>query len=199
MEKILLHICCAPCSVAVIKQLKEEGLEPTGFWYNPNIHPYQEYKARRDTLIEYAKSIRLPLYIKEEYGLDAFTKAVSGNIENRCGYCYAIRMEEAAKAAKELGFSAFTTSLTVSPYQNHELIHQMAQGAAKRHGVSYLPYDFSPRFREGQNDARNLEMYMQKYCGCIYSEEERYQSKIQKDLEKFQKENFIVGIHILHR
>lgn len=190
MDRILLHICCAPCSVAVIEQLKEEGLSPTGFWYNPNIHPYQEYKARRDTLIEYAESIGLPLHIKEEYGLDAFTKAVSSNIEQRCNYCYAVRMEETARAAKSLGFSAFTTSLTVSPYQNHELIHKAAQAAAKRHGVAYRPYDFSPRFRQGQSKARELALYMQKYCGCIYSEEERYQSKIQKDLNRFEKENF---------
>lgn len=190
MEQILLHICCAPCSVAVIKQLQEEGLAPTGYWYNPNIHPYQEYKARRDTLIEYAKSIGLPLYIKEEYGLDPFTKAVADHIDQRCTYCYTVRMEQTAKAAKELGFAAFTTTLTVSPYQNHGLIHEAAKRAAKRHGVTYRPYDFSPRFREGQAQARALELYMQKYCGCIYSEEERYSTKIQKDRERFEKQSF---------
>lgn len=190
MNKILLHICCAPCSVAVIKQLKEEGFAPTGYWYNPNIHPYEEYKARRDTLIEYAKSIKLPLHIKEEYGLDRFTKAVADHIDRRCAFCYTVRMEETARAAKELGFPAFTTTLTVSPYQDHKLIHECAEKAAARHGVKYLPYDFSPRFREGQAEARELELYMQKYCGCIYSEEERFAKKIQKDQERFAKQSF---------
>ena len=102
MNKLLLHICCAPCSVACIKQLRAEGIEPTGFWYNPNIHPYQEYKARRDTLIQYADSIDLALLIHDKYGLKKFTQAVSHNIEKRCGYCYAVRFEETARTAAEL-------------------------------------------------------------------------------------------------
>lgn len=186
MDKILLHICCAPCSVACIKQLREEGIEPTGLWYNPNIHPYQEYKTRRDTLIEYADSIDLALIIREEYGLDPFTQAVSSHIENRCGYCYAVRFDEAARTAKEQGFSAFATTLTVSPYQNHPLIFEIGKKAAAKHGVEFLPYDFSPRFREGQAEARELGMYMQKYCGCIYSEEDRYRKQIEKDKKRFE-------------
>ncbi len=185
MEKLLLHICCAPCSVSCIQQLRAEGIEPTGFWYNPNIHPYQEYKARRDTLIEYAKSIDLALIVRDEYGLKRFTQAVSDSIEKRCGYCYAVRFEEAARTAKEQGFSAFTTTLTVSPYQDHELIFTIGKRAGEKYGVKFLPYDFSPKFREGQAEARELQMYMQKYCGCIYSEEERYQKQIEKDQKRF--------------
>ncbi len=185
MKELLLHICCAPCSVACIEQLRAEGIEPTGFWYNPNIHPYQEYKARRDTLIEYADSIDLALIIREEYGLKKFTQAVSSNIEKRCGYCYAVRFEEAARTAKEQGLKAFATTLTVSPYQDHELIYTIGKKAAQKYGVEFLPYDFSPRFREGQNKAREIGMYMQKYCGCIYSEEDRYQKQIEKDQKRF--------------
>ncbi|MBQ7934818.1 MAG: epoxyqueuosine reductase QueH [Clostridia bacterium] len=188
MEKLLLHICCAPCSVACIKQLREEGIEPTGFWYNPNIHPYMEYRARRDTLIEYAKSVGLALEIKDEYGLRAFTKAVADHPENRCGYCYAVRMEETARYAKEHGFTAIATTLTVSPYQNHSLIFEIGKKAAEKYGIRFLPYDFSPHFREGQAEARELELYMQKYCGCIYSEEERFQAKIEKDRKRFTKD-----------
>ncbi len=182
---LLLHICCAPCSVACLEQLAEEGIAPTGFWYNPNIHLYQEYKARRDTLIAYAEKIGLPLILKDEYGLDQFTKAVSADIQNRCAYCYAIRLDETARTAKEQGFEAFSTTLTVSPYQDHAMIRKIGQAAGAKYGVEFRYYDFAPRFRDGQNKARALEMYMQKYCGCIYSEEERYQKQIEKDKEKF--------------
>jgi len=187
MKEILLHICCAPCSVTCIEQLRADGYEITGLWYNPNIHLYTEYKARRDCLIDYAKTVDLPLLVQDEYGLDRFTKAVSGEIERRCTFCYAIRMEETARIAAARGIPAFTTTLTVSPYQNHELINEIAAKAAARHGVEFVPYDFSPRFREGQARARELELYMQKYCGCVYSEEERYAQKREKDAKRFEK------------
>ena len=185
MNRLLLHICCAPCSVACLEQLAEEGIKPVGFWYNPNIHPYQEYKARRDTLIDYADAIGLELIIHDEYGLQKFTKAVCHDIPNRCAYCYAVRLDETARTAKEQGFQAFSTTLTVSPYQDHELIRKIGEQAAKKYGEEFCYYDFAPRFREGQQKAREAELYMQKYCGCIYSEEDRYQKQIRKDLEKF--------------
>ena len=175
--KLLLHICCAPCSVACIKQLRGEGVEPVGFWYNPNIHPFTEYRARRNCLTEYAKSIALELVTEDEYGLRPFVRAVCGDIDRRCGYCYACRMEETARYAAEHGFDAFTTTLTISPYQNLEQIFAAGQKAGELHGVSFLPRDFRPVFREGQTEARELGLYMQKYCGCIFSEEERYRKK----------------------
>ena len=113
--KLLLHICCAPCSVACIQQLRGEGIEPTGFWYNPNIHPFTEYRARRDCLREYAKAIGLELIEIDEYGLRPFVKAVAADIENRCGYCYAVRLNETAKYAAEHGFDAFCTTLPSPP------------------------------------------------------------------------------------
>ena len=182
--KLLLHICCAPCSVYCIDSLRAEGISPVGFWYNPNIHPYQEYKARRDTLIEYAARIALPLEIKEEYGLRPFVRAVAGDIDHRCGYCYRVRMEETAKYAAEHGFTHFATTLLVSPYQNHEGIRQAGEAAGERWGVEYLYRDFSPGFREGQRKARELGLYMQKYCGCVFSEEDRYAKQIRRDLER---------------
>jgi predicted adenine nucleotide alpha hydrolase (AANH) superfamily ATPase len=117
--------------------------------------------------------------------LDRFTQAVGGEIAKRCAYCYAIRLDETARTAKEQGFAAFSTTLTVSPYQNHELIRQIGEKAGKKHGVEFRYFDFAKGFREGQAKARELGMYMQKYCGCVYSEEERYQKQIAKDQEKF--------------
>lgn len=185
MERLLLHTCCAPCSIYCVDSLREEGIEPVSFWYNPNIHPYQEYKARRDTLIAYASSIDLSLIIKEEYGLRGFVRAVAEDIDHRCPHCYTIRMEETARYAAEHGFTHFSTTLLVSPYQDHDGICKTADALAKKYGVDFLYRDFRPGFRAGQAKARELELYMQKYCGCVFSEEDRYAKQIKKDRETF--------------
>ena len=95
--KTLLHICCAPCSIACIDTLRQEGIEPVGFWYNPNIHPFTEYKMRKNTLVEYAKSIDLKLEIENEYGLRRFIEGVYPNFDNRCTFCYTLRFEDVYK------------------------------------------------------------------------------------------------------
>ena len=173
--KLLMHTCCAPCSVYCIKSLREEGIEPTLFWYNPNIHPVMEYVARRDTLIKYSEMIDAKLILKEEYGLREFCKNVCNDVENRCvNYCYRVRLEETAKYAKENGFDAITTTLFVSPYQKHDDIKKICKEIASKYGLEFVYRDFRVGFREGQNEARQLGLYMQKYCGCIYSEESRY-------------------------
>jgi len=173
--KLLLHTCCAPCSVYCIKSLRKEEIEPTVYWFNPNIHPYMEYKARRDTLKEYAQSIEVEAIFEENYGLKEFCKNVIDDLENRCAkYCYRVRLEQTAKYAKENGYDAFTTTLLVSPYQNHELLIQVAQEIAEKYDIEFLYRDFRPGFREGQAEARSLGLYMQKYCGCVFSEEDRY-------------------------
>ena len=101
MEKTLMHTCCAPCSVACIHQLRSEGIEPVSYWFNPNIHPYQEYKARRDTLMAYAPTIGMALIVQEDYGLRDFCSAVAGDIDHRCGHCYTVRLEQTARFAAE--------------------------------------------------------------------------------------------------
>ena len=107
----LMHTCCAPCSVSCIRQLRGEGIEPVSFWYNPNIHPYQEYKARRDTLMAYAPAIGMKLIVREDYGLRDFCRAVCGDIDHRCGHCYHIRLWETARYAAEHGYASFTSTL----------------------------------------------------------------------------------------
>lgn len=183
--KVLLHCCCAPCSLSCIYPLKTEGIDVTAFWYNPNIHPFKEYEARRDCLIEYTKENGLPLLIKEEYGLVPFVKAVADNVQGRCVYCYEHRLEETAKFAKENGFEYFTTTLLASLYQNHEAIKKAGERFAEKYSVKFLYRDFRPNFREGNALAREKKFYMQKYCGCIFSEMDRYQKQIKRDKEKF--------------
>lgn len=184
MEKTLMHTCCAPCSVSCIRQLRGEGIEPVSYWFNPNIHPYMEYKARRDTLIGYAPAIGMELIVQEDYGLREFCRAVAEDIDHRCAHCYTARLEQTAKFAAENGFGSFTTTLLVSPYQQHDRIAEIAQQMAQRYGVEFLYRDFRPGFRDGQAQARELGFYMQKYCGCVFSEAERYRSKIEKDLKQ---------------
>ena len=183
--KLLMHTCCAPCSVYCIESLRNEEIEPTLYWFNPNIHPYMEYKSRRDTLIEYSKMINVNLILNENYGLKEFCKNVVDDLENRCSdYCYRVRLEETVKFAKENGYDAFTSTLFVSPYQQHEKLKEICEELAKKYDIEFVYRDFRVGFREGQNKARELGLYMQKYCGCVFSEEERYAKQIQKDREK---------------
>ncbi len=173
--KLLMHTCCAPCSVYCIDSLRKEKIEPTVYWYNPNIHPYIEYKTRRDCLKEYTKSIGVEAIFEDDYGLDEFCKNVVGDLQNRCtSYCYPVRMEQTVKYAKENGYDSFTTTLLVSPYQKHEELKALCESLAKKYGIDFIYRDFRVGFREGQAKARELGLYMQKYCGCIFSEEERY-------------------------
>ena len=175
--KTLLHICCAPCANRCVDVLRADKIEVTGFWYNPNIHPFTEYRARRNCLREYAASVGLPLVEKNDYALRPFVRAVAQDIANRCARCYEMRLFETAKTAAEGGFDSFTSSLFISPYQNHELMLETAERAAAAYGVSFLYRDFRPYFKEGQEFARQHGFYMQKYCGCVFSEEERYLKK----------------------
>ena len=185
--KLLLHTCCAPCSVYCIKSLKQEGIEPTVYWFNPNIHPYMEYKARRDALKQYTEMINVDAIFEEDYGLKEFCKNVVDDLENRCSnYCYKVRLEQTVKYAKENGYTAFTTTLLISPYQKHEEIIKIGQELAEKYNIEFLYRDFRTGFREGQAKARELSLYMQKYCGCIFSEEDRYSKQITKDKQLHQ-------------
>lgn len=188
--KLLLHTCCAPCSVYCIDSLRNEGIEPVSYWFNPNIHPYIEYKTRRDTLIEYSKMINLELIINENYGLREFCKEVIDDLDNRCSkHCYRVRIEQTAKYAKENGYDAFTTTLFISPYQNHEQLKKICEEMAEKYDIKFLYRDFRPGFREGQNKARELGLYMQKYCGCVFSEEMSKSAHQKKDKEESARAN----------
>ena len=180
--ELLLHTCCAPCSVYCIKSLRKENIEPTVYWYNPNIHPYTEYKARRDTLKQYTRNIEVNAIFEEDYGLREFCKNVVNDLDNRCSnYCYRVRLEQTAKYAKENGYDTISTTLLISPYQNHNALKAIGEEMANKYGLTFLYRDFRPGFREGQNEAREQGLYIQKYCGCIFSEEDRYSKQIKRD------------------
>ena len=153
----LMHTCCAPCSVSCIRQLREEGIEPVSFWYNPNIHPYQEYKARRDTLMAYAPAIGMKLIVREDYGLRDFCRAVCGDIDHRCGRCYHIRLWETARYAAEHGYGSFTSTLFVSPYQDHDLLRRTAEELAAQFAQA-VKEDINPR--DSWRAARDFRMHI---------------------------------------
>ena len=126
------------------------------------------------------KKEHVEVHILEDYGLRDFVRAVSADIDHRCAHCYTIRLGTAAKYAADHGYDAFTSSLLISPYQNHELLKAVGETMGKKYGVEFYYRDFRPGFREGQAKAREMGLYMQKYCGCIFSEEDRYSTKIEK-------------------
>ena len=161
--KLLMHICCAPCANMPIDALRADGIDLTGYWYNPNIHPFTEYRARRNCLQEYAKTIGLPLLVRDDYGLRPFVRAVADDIAGRCVKCYSMRLYAAAHEAKEGGFDSFTSSLFISPYQNHELLREVAERAAAEYGVTFLYRDFRPLFRASPR--RSAISRRRKFCG----------------------------------
>lgn len=185
MTSVLMHTCCAPCSLSCIDPLRAEGIEPVAFWYNPNIHPWKEYEARRDCLLAYAPTIEMQVIVDEDYGLRTFVEHVASDINHRCTYCYQHRLEETARSAAEHGYEAFTSTLLASLYQDHDGIRAAAEEYARQYGVEFLYRDFRPNFRAGNQRARELGFYMQKYCGCVFSEQDRYQKQIDRDKKKF--------------
>ncbi|OPZ51211.1 MAG: hypothetical protein BWY92_00331 [Firmicutes bacterium ADurb.BinA052] len=172
--RLLLHSCCAPCTTFCLKALRADGHEVSGYFFNPNIHPYTEFRRRLDTFREYCSSQGYSAAIDETYGLRHFLSEVGQDIEGRCAQCYRMRLYAAAELARKLGADAFTTTLLISPYQNHELLRRVADQAAEAAGVPFAYYDFRPGYRESVRLSREMGLYRQPYCGCIFSEEERY-------------------------
>ena len=143
------------------------------YWYNPNIHPYAEYKARRDCLREYAKLVNVELLEDDVYGLDEFVCNTYDKISTRCQeYCYPKRLRQAFEFAKSEGFDAITTTLLYSIYQKHDFIKDLMTSLSAEYGIEFVYRDFREGWQEGQDEARRIGLYMQKYCGCVFSEEE---------------------------
>ena len=176
--KLLVHICCAPCFAYPHRRLKEEGHKVVGYWYNPNIHPYMEYKARMDSLIKYAEFENVEV-IYDEYDFINYLNHQFKEIKRptRCMRCYEYRLEKVAKYAKENGFDAFTTTLLVSHYQYHDLVKFVGEEIAKKYGILFYYEDFRKGYHQGKEIAKIYSLYSQKYCGCLISEWERFAGK----------------------
>lgn len=140
--KTLLHICCANCAIIPVKRLREQGGELSGYFFNPNIHPYQEFRRRLETVHQYAEQVSLPVIYNDDYALDEFLAQVAADPARRCTYCYLSRLEMTARYAAENGFDAFSTSLLYSRYQQHEAIRASGEALATRFGIDFLYEDF---------------------------------------------------------
>jgi predicted adenine nucleotide alpha hydrolase (AANH) superfamily ATPase len=171
---LLLHICCAPCSLSTWKNFQEKGHRLHGYFFNPNIHPYREFRRRKKTLQEWAQQEGRPLTCEEDYLLEDFLRLVVNREKERCRFCYRWRLEKTAAHAREQGFESFSTTLMLSPYQKHDLLQEIGGEVARKYGLRFIYEDLRPLFRESMGLAREKGLYMQGYCGCIYSEKERY-------------------------
>lgn len=184
-RSLLLHVCCGPCAIMPITRLLDEGFAVTAWYMNPNIQPLAEYLRRRDAAAECAQRLGIPiLYDDASWNITAWLRAVAGRdtAPQRCAYCCTSRIEAAFAAAARLGFAFVSSSLLYSRYQPHDIIHQagirLAQTAAAGQGPDFVYRDFRTDWQEGIDRSKVLELYRQPYCGCIYSEAERYEKKL---------------------
>ena len=167
--RLLLHICCGPCSLKVIDKIKEKvDCNIQGYYYNPNIHPKEEFARRLYSTSQACANKGIALNLESEYDIKSWLE-FNEKKGNRCEMCYRRRIEATAKFAAENGFTHFTTTLLVSPYQNHDLLIQICEEMAEKYGVKFYYDDFRVVYREGQKEAQSLGMYRQKYCGCVLS------------------------------
>ena len=172
---VLLHICCAPCAIFPFEELAREGHRVAGFFYNPNIHPYSEYLKRKSEVEGFSKESGLDTCYAD-YDIENYFRQTAYNEapEKRCPACWRMRLEKTATFAGENGFDAFTTTLLGSPYQDQAAIKNIGEGIAKRTGRRFHYEDFRPGFKKAHERAKSKGMYCQKYCGCVFSERERY-------------------------
>jgi predicted adenine nucleotide alpha hydrolase (AANH) superfamily ATPase len=175
--KLLLHICCAPCTIYPLKVLRGEGNEVKVFFYNPNIHPYTEFQRRREAVLAFAGLSLVPLEIDETYDLNTFFNAILTLGKDRCLACYRLRLERTFEKAVEKHVDAVTTSLLYSKYQRHDAIKVIGEELSTKYKMPFLYKDFREGWKEGQDESRRLGIYRQKYCGCIFSEYERFGEK----------------------
>lgn len=183
--KILLHICCAPCSTHVFRALAEE-FEVVGFFYDPNIQPRAEYEARLCETRRLAESFGFKL-ITGEYDSELWNKSVSG-LEGereggeRCRVCYRVRLARAAEAARDEGCEYLATTLTVSPHKRAAVINPLGETEAKKTGVKFYAADFKKRdgFKKSCQLSNELGLYRQGYCGCLHSLREREDAKVEQ-------------------
>ncbi len=171
--RVLLHICCAPCAIYPLKKLSDNGRNKvTGFFYNPNIHPAEEFERRRDALTIYSKNVNFNVIFGES-AFEIFFKEIGTRQEvpERCAICWSMRLKKTAEYARDNQYDAFTTTLLVSPYQDHEEIMRIGLEYGKTFGIDFIAADFRSGFKQAQDEAKEQGIYRQKYCGCIFSRE----------------------------
>jgi predicted adenine nucleotide alpha hydrolase (AANH) superfamily ATPase len=172
--KVLLHVCCANCVIYPVKAMREKGLEVMGFFYRHNIHPYTECLRRQEALQCYAGEINLKVIYQDSYDMEGFIRNVVFRESERCNYCYHDRLRSTALLARRGKFDYFSSTLLYSKHQKHDLIRAIGESVGKSAGIPFLYQDFREGWKEGIECSKQLGLYRQQYCGCIYSEKERF-------------------------
>ena len=172
MKRVLIHSCCAHCAAYTIEHWRKEGYEVSALWYNPNIHPYTEHQKRLEAMQTLAEEMDVPLINAGGYDVVEYFRGVVGNEAERCGHCFRLRLSRTAATAKEMGFDAFTTTLLISPHQKHDLLKEIGEELGGE--IEFLYADLRKRYSDSRHITKPMDLHRQQYCGCIYSEWERY-------------------------
>lgn len=175
MKKLLIHTCCAPCATFPFEKLTNNGYSPASFFYNPNIHPQEEYKRRLEELFRFTELMNYPLIVKEDdpvlwlNTVKGFETAKEGG--KRCEICFRMRLEKTAIYAKENSFDGFTTVMTVSPHKNSTVINQIGKELEEKYNIFFLEENFKKNegFKKSFELSKKYNLYRQKYCGCAFS------------------------------
>lgn len=186
-KKVLLHTCCAPCSCSIIARIAASGVEPTVYFYNPNIYPKEEYEHRKREVIRYIQKMKIP-FVDADYEVDGWLQATQGHDEDaergdRCSLCFEMRLGKTAAYASEKGFKVFATSLGISRWKDLEQVNR-----AGRHAAALFPgliyWEHNWRLGGGQEQGERITkeeaFYRQNYCGCEYSLRESIRRKLSK-------------------
>ena len=174
MKSVLVHSCCAHCAAYTVEHWRQQGYEVSVLWYNPNIHPYMEHQHRLKAMQSLAQEMSLPLIVVEGYDIIDYFRQVVGYESQRCQYCFRLRLSKTAETAHQKDFDAFTTTLLISPHQKHDLIQEIGNELARERGIDFLYADLRKRYSDSRRMTKPLNLYHQQYCGCVYSEWERY-------------------------
>ncbi len=173
-NSVLVHCCCAHCAAYTVDYWRQQEYEVSALWYNPNVHPYMEHQHRLEAMESLAQEANFPLIIIKGYDVIDYFRQVVGHESRRCQYCFRLRLLKTAETAYQRGFNAFTTSLLISPHQRHDLLREIGNRISKEKGVYFLHADLRKRYSDSRHITKGLNLYRQQYCGCIYSEWERY-------------------------
>lgn len=204
MTQLLLHICCGVCAGALIEKWQQDGIKTTGYFYNPNIHPYQEFQKRLRAVEVQAERDGLEVHYEHNYGLNQFLKQVWSTLlpsviasdpvpiplgwvrdrndtmaqtHKHCALCYEMRLRQTAQFARAHGFDTFSSTLIISPQQNQEMIKDIGTRIARENGISFKYEPVTNLYNRTMELAKKRSLYRQQYCGCIFSEYERYKPK----------------------
>ncbi len=175
--KVLMHVCCGPCASFPLPDLLKEGHEVYTLFYNPNIHPYTEHERRRQGYLALVDHYRVSSIELAGFDPEPYLQAIAFRENQRCRICYQLRLEKAAEVARKGKFDAFTSSLLISPHQKHEMIREIGENCAEKYKVPFLYRDWRPNYRDSVQESHRLELYRQSWCGCLYSEWERYRPR----------------------